>query len=69
MVTREQKTGANFFKMTFIAKVGGLELDLFENVQWESEMETPAPRKETVADWLSLAGWIGFQSITRLCTV
>jgi hypothetical protein len=27
---RERMAGANFFKLTLIAEVGGLELDLFE---------------------------------------
>ena len=47
---RERKAGANFFKMTLIAKVGGLELDLFENTQWKLELDAPREKLRSRRD-------------------
>jgi hypothetical protein len=44
MVRREQKTGANFFQMTLIAKVGGLEVDLFDSIK--NGKQTGCPTRE-----------------------
>ncbi len=41
---RERKAGANFFKLTLIAEVGGLELDLFECRRWKREVDARQER-------------------------
>jgi hypothetical protein len=55
---RERKAGANFFKMTLIAEVGGLELDLFECRQWKRELDARRERI-TVKARLIVFPWLG----------
>jgi hypothetical protein len=55
---RERKTGANFFKMSLIAKVGGLELDLFECRRWKRELDARRERN-TVKARLLVFPWLG----------
>jgi hypothetical protein len=55
---RERKAGANFFKLTLIAKVGGLELDLFECRRWKRELDARRERN-TVKARLIVFPWLG----------
>jgi hypothetical protein len=46
---RKRKAGANFFKMSLIAEVGGLELDLCECRRWERELNARRERNTVKA--------------------